>query len=91
MAKKLNVSNTLSVVAIIGATYFLLIHKKKATIGSVLFNENKRVQVFISEWSTKNPYKNNLLAHNKKFKNDFNNFLQSGNFSQETINTYRIV
>ena len=52
--------------------------------------ENVQVNNFIKKWQKENPYKGNIKIHNRKFKNDFNDFLNSNNFSEQTINLYKI-
>jgi hypothetical protein len=47
-----------------------------------------KIKSFIDNWLIENPYKENLQAHNEKFRSEFNQFLKSQKFSEETINLY---
>lgn len=52
--------------------------------------ENEQVLNFIKNWQDKNEYNPKFLdEHNAKFNAEFNDFLNSNNFSQETINLFK--
>ena len=51
--------------------------------------ENQKVLDFIKTWQSKNEYNPKFLdEYNSKFNAEFKDYLQSNNFSQETLNTY---
>ena len=52
--------------------------------------ENEQVLNFIKNWQDKNEYNPKFLdEYNAKFNAEFNDFLNSNNFSQETINLFK--
>jgi len=55
-----------------------------------ILNENERVQKFIADYQAKNEYNPRFLnEYNNKFNAEFNEFLENGNFSIETINLFK--
>lgn len=53
-------------------------------------NENNKVLDFIKDWQSKNEYNPKFLDEfNAKFNAEFNDFLSTGNFSDETIEFFR--
>ena len=61
----------------------------KNKVESIL-NENDRVIEFIKEWQSKNEYNPKFLEeYNAKFNAEFNDFLENGNFTKETINLFK--
>lgn len=57
---------------------------------SQILNENERIQKFILDYQSKNEYNPKFLEeYNKKFNSEFNDFLENGNFSIETINLFK--
>lgn len=53
-------------------------------------SENERIQNFIAEYQAKNEYNPKFLnEYNSKFNAEFNDFLDKGNFSIETINLFK--
>lgn len=53
-------------------------------------NELVRVSTFIRCWVEDNEYEGELQTHNAKFKADFNQFLNTGGFSDEIIQMFLI-
>lgn len=59
---------------------------------NTFLKENKRVQMFIKNWQVNNDILNfeSIEFFNSKFKKDFNHFLNSNDFSEETKNIFLI-
>lgn len=57
-----------------------------------VYLENLKVKQFIENWQIENPFESfkNLDESNSKFKKDFNEFLNSGDFSESTKNLFLI-
>ena len=52
--------------------------------------ENKKVLSFIKKYQSKNDYNPKFLKeYNQKFEAEFNDFLNTSNFSQTTINIFK--
>lgn len=45
---------------------------------------------FLDAWIEKNPYSKDPAGHNQKFKNEFNQYLQSCNFSPLTKRLFAV-
>jgi hypothetical protein len=55
-----------------------------------ILKENERILKFIEEYKKNNNYNPNFLdEYNAKFNAEFNDFLDNGNFSVETINLFK--
>jgi hypothetical protein len=56
-----------------------------------LRQENESVKQFIKQFQEANEYnKPKITEYNSKFKIEFNSFLDNGNFSQSTINLFKL-
>ena len=52
--------------------------------------KHQKVLEFIKKWQINNPYNDNQEAYNVKFKEDFNNYIESSNLSKEDKEYYFI-
>ena len=66
-----------------------MLYKTKKPSQAEILKEIKEVQTFIKSWQKRNLYKakEDLQRHNKQFRNDFKEFLNTKNFSEYT-NTF---
>lgn len=52
--------------------------------------ENEKIQTFIKEWQSENPYSPEIKKErNAKFRVDFNKFLDQSNFSESTKKLFK--
>jgi len=73
--------------------YILEHWEEKESILSIetVLTENEKIQNFISDWRNKNNYDPQFInEYNAKFEAEFNHFLNSNDFSEETINLFKI-